>query len=364
MKRILCIVDAMNTGGAETFLMKLYRALDKSSYQMDFIASDKGFYDKEIACLGGRVFLIPMRTKDFIGAMNGIRKIVHRGKYQCVLKLGSTPIVALDLLAAKIGGAKILAVRSCNAYAEDNCLYRLLNGLLRPLFNCLTDVRIAPSDLAGEFTFGQKAVEKGDVFFLHNAIDLKQFTYDEEKRHELKLSLNIQGKKVFGHIGRFSNQKNHDFLIEIFDRIHLREANSVLVLVGTGSLESAIRQKVKEKGLDDAVLFLGIRDDIPKLLSMMDVFVFPSFYEGMPNTVIEAQATGLRCVVSDTITKQADITGLVTYMSLQDSAASWAEQCIKASDSARVDTHELFMKNRYAIDDVAKDFTSILFGDC
>ena len=360
MKRLLCIVDSMNTGGAETFLMKLYRALDKNKYQMDFIVSGDGFYDDEIRKLGGKVFKIPMRTKSLFGAMNAIRKTVKQNKYNCVMKLGSTPIVALDLLAAKIGGATNLIVRSCNANAEEGTIYKIANVILRPLFNYLVDIKIAPSDLAAEFTFGKKAVQKNQVFFLHNAIDLNVFKYDLDGKNRLIKELNLQGKRIYGHIGRFSNQKNHRFLIDIFEKIYLQQPDSVLILIGQGELEDDIKKIVKQKHLENAIIFLGVRKDIPQILSLMDVFIFPSFYEGMPNTIIEAQATGLNCVISDTITKQAKLTDLLTYMSLEKGATEWAKVCLSINVEKREDTHEQFIKQRYTINDVVYDFTNIV----
>lgn len=361
MKRLLCIVDSMNTGGAETFLMKLYRALDRNQYQMDFIVSANGFYDEEIIKMGGKIFSIPMRTKHFFCAMKSIKNIVKQYNYSHILKLGSTPIVVFDLIAAKLGGAKRLAVRSCNADAEENLLYRIANIILKPIFLNLTDVKIAPSDLAAEFTFGKKAVEEGHVFFLHNAIDLDLFKYDENIRSKYISDFNTYGKCVYGHIGRFSNQKNHSFLIDVFKEICNYDSNSILLLVGTGELENEIKNKVKQLQLDDKVIFLGVRKDIPQLLSLMDVFVFPSLYEGMPNTVVEAQATGLHCIVSDTITKQANFTGLVKYLSLSNSVLDWAHECLVAEKN-RIDTHDLFVENRYTINNVVLDFVNCIYG--
>ena len=138
----------------------------------------------------------------------------------------------------------------------------------------------------------------------------------------MRKDFNIEGKFVVGHIGRFSYQKNHNFLIDIFAEIRKKNSDAVLLLVGDGELKGQIQNKVNQLGLDNSVIFAGIRKDIPALLSAMDVYVFPSFYEGMPNTVIEAQATGLPCVISDRITKEAGITSLVQYMPI-DKIESW-----------------------------------------
>ena len=363
MERILCIVDSLNTGGAETFLMKLRRALEKDKYQIDFISSDKGYYDEEVINNGGLVHYIPFRTKKPITSFIMIKNIVKCGDYNIVIKLGSTPIAAIDLLAAKKGGAKILGLRSCNSFAEDGFIYKTINIICRPLLKSVVNLKIAPSDLAAIFTFGEQAYKNKEVNILHNAVDLDYFKFDKIKRSETRKLLGIsEGDTVYGHIGRFSNQKNHTFLIDIFKNIKDKDDNAKFVLVGTGELESQIKNKVKNYGLSNDVLFLGVRDDIPNLLSAFDLFVFPSFYEGMPNTVVEAQATGLPCIISDTITRQSNITGLVDFLSIDLPAEDWAEKCVN-HNKKRVNTTNILQKSGYNIDIIVKDFLKMTVGD-
>ena len=214
--------------------------------------------------------------------------------------------------------------------------------------------------LAPPRAFGKSSVINGEVVFLHNAIDLDVYKYGSKARVEYINEFNTYGKRVYGHIGRFSNQKNHAFLIDIFKEICIEQPNSILLLIGSGELEPEIRNKVNNLHLKDKVIFLGVRKDIPQLLSLMDVFIFPSLYEGMPNTVIEAQATGLHCIISSTITQQANFTGLVKYVSLSNSASVWARECIDVNID-RVDTHDVFVNNRYTINDVVNDFINCIF---
>lgn len=363
MERILCIVDSLNTGGAETFLMKLRRALDKSDYQIDFIASDKGYYDEEVVSSGGLVHYIPFRTKQPIGAFTMIKKIVNHGNYKIVLKLGSTPIAALDLLAAKKGGAKILGLRSCNSFADEGIVYKIINTMCKPLLKSVVNLKIAPSDLAAIFTFGEQSYKNNEVHILHNAVDLDYFKFDKIKRDEMRKSLGIsQNNTVYGHIGRFSNQKNHTYLIDIFKNIKDKDLNAKFVLVGTGELESQIKDKVDKYNLSNDVMFLGVRSDIPDILSAFDLFVFPSFYEGMPNTVVEAQATGLPCIISDTITRQSNITGLVEFLSIDVDPKVWAEKCV-SHKKTRVDTTNILQNSGYNIDVIVKDFLKMTVGD-
>lgn len=360
MKRLLCIVFSLNAGGAETFLMKIFRSLPAEDYQMDFIVSEAGgCYEQEVLDRGCLIHGIPRRTDDPCGALLSIKRIIRKYNYQHVLKLGDKPVSSLDLIAARIGGAKCLAMRSCNALTGLSWRSRIINAFLRPIMNVVANVKIAPSMLAAEFTFGKRCAHR-DVHILHNGVDLKVFHYDTEDRKKIRQEFSLDGKLVVGHIGRFHKQKNHRFLLEVFSQIRALREDAVLLLVGVGDLENEIRDQVRSLGLEGSVIFTGLRFDIPQLLSAMDVFVFPSFHEGMPNTVIEAQATGLPCVIADTITPEADITGLVQYLSLDLSPEVWAQRALSAVTPERADTTQAFLDHGYDIDSVAKELLRLL----
>ncbi len=354
----------MNTGGAETFLMKIYRALDKTKYQMDFCVNTKeNFYAEEIERLGGKIFVIPTKSESVKKFKNALTKIVKENGYKSVLRIASNGMSFMDIKVAKKAGAEILAVRSSNSSDGGGLKSYIAHKFGRLLYGRYVNVKIAPSDLAAEYTFGKKAYRSGDVNILHNAIDLSVFHYNEEGREEIRCEFNVKDDEIlFGHIGRFDEQKNHSFLLEVFKSILYRKPNSKLMLVGKGDLEEKIREKAKELDILEKIIFTGVRSDIPKLLSAMDCFVFPSFYEGMPNTVIEAQSTGLPCVIADTITMEADITGLVEYLPLENSEI-WADTIISKLSHERKDTREDFKKYRYDIESTVGDFTKLVFAE-
>ena len=357
MKRILCILSSLDAGGAETFLMKVYRALDLNEYQMDFVVSvDGGCYTKEVLDRGGRIYKIPERTKDFFGAFKGIKKAVKENCYDTVLKLAENSLSVTDMIAAKSGGAKNLAVRSCNAPTNLSLKDKILHYSLRPLLNLVSTVKLAPSDLAGEFMFGKKS----KCHIINNGVDLDFFRFDEEEKERIRKEFGIENKLLVGHVGRYTRQKNHEFLLNVFSEIAKKREDAVLMLVGKGELEDDIKKRIDELQLKDKVILTGQRFDIPQLLSAMDVFVFPSFFEGMPNTVIEAQATGLPCVIADTITKEADITGLVKYLTLEKSPESWADAALKCAEEKRRCTKEDFRKHGYDIKSVAENLLKLI----
>lgn len=362
MKRVLCIVSSLNTGGAETFLMKLYRTFDRNSYQMDFVVNEAGIYDEEVKNLGGKIYTTPLRTKHPINSFFALKRIVKENKYEYVLKLCDTPIGIVDVLATKLGGARRVGVRSCNASANIGMFRKVACYVLRPLLNKISDYKLAPSELAARFTFGDKEVDKGKVQLLHNGIDINAYQFSKEQRDEIRRLYSIDKDTfVVGHIGRFSKQKNHIFLIEVFSEIIKKRTDSVLLLVGCGELEKQIKDITEKYGLLDKVVFTGVRSDIPALLSAMDVFVFPSFYEGMPNTVIEAQTNGLPCVISDTITQEAGITKSVTFISLKEDAEKWAEKVVVQNRISVEESEKALSSAGYSIDDVSNRFCEIVF---
>lgn len=365
MKRVLCIVGGMNAGGAETFLMKVYRALDKTKYQMDFAVaiSDKGYYDDEIDSLGGKIYHIPPKTKNPIKSFNAIRKLVKENKYEYVLRTSQHSLSALELLAARFGGAKTRVFRSSNSNTVSKSKKQmLLHKLCAFMPRRFANVRIAPSTEAADFMYGKNSVTKGRAQILKNAVDLNEYCFVMENREKIRKDFNIEKKKIIGHIGRFTAQKNHVFLIDIFHEIHKKDAETRLLLIGKGEHEKDVRSKVKDLDLEDSVIFAGVRADVPALLSAMDVFVMPSLYEGMPNTVIEAQATGLPCIIADTITREANITGLVKYLPLENPEL-WATAALDAVSEERADTKAAFIENKYDVESTARDFVKLVFGE-
>lgn len=365
VKRLLCIVGAMNAGGAETFLMKLYRNMDRSKYQMDFCVfnSQKGSYDDEITQMGGRIFHCTPKSSNPIKSFLELKKVVKENKFESVLRISQHSLSAMELIAAKLGGARKTIFRSSNSASCGGKGSQIIHKICQPIVKCFSDVKIAPSTEAAEFMFGKKCVEKGTATLLKNAVDVDLFEYSYDERIKQKAELGIEDKFIVGHIGRFQEQKNHKFLIDVFKNILKKKENACLLLVGgNGELLEQTKEYVNQSGLENKVLFLGNRSDVPKLLSAFDVLVFPSFFEGMPNVVIEAQAAGLPCLISDRITLEADITGLVKHFSLEKTANEWAEEAIALCTSfERRSYKEEFFAAGYDIEAVVQKFVNLVF---
>lgn len=364
MKRLLCIVSAMNAGGAETFLMKMYRKLDTSKYQMDFCVNiqEKGLYDEEIKELGGRIFYVPPKSQGTRVFKQELRKVIRDNQYKYVMRITSNAMGFWDLKIAKDAGAEVCIARSSNSGDAEGIIAKVAHYIGKILYANSIDVKIAPSDLAAIYTFGKKDFKNGDIHILHNALDLNVYKFMKTKRENIRNQFEIDEDTILvGHVGRFMAQKNHAFLLKIFNYFHKKHCKSKLLLVGDGELKDSIEMEVTMLGLRDSVIFTGVRSDIPDILSAMDIMLLPSLYEGMPNTVIEAQATGLPCVISSTITREADVTGLVRYVPIDKGVECWEKQMLELFGIKRNNTTHKMLDAGYSIDTEVLRFTEMVF---
>lgn len=350
-KRVLLVSTTMDRAGAETLIMNIYRSIDRTRVQFDFIlhCNYKSDYEDEIVAMGGRVFKLPpyriinehsfrKAYREFFKA-HPEYKVIHAHIY-------NTASIFLDE-ANKCGLHTIAHSHSTSNGTGPKAWFR--NYLHRNLYK-IAEYRFACSEQAGKWLYRNKA----DFTVVRNGIDTSRFSFDIERRKKERANLGIaDGTTVLGHVGRFVSVKNHDRLINIFSNYHKRNPNSVLVLVGTGELEEQIRAKVSDLGLQNSVVFTGSRNDVESLLCAMDVFMFPSIYEGFPVTLVEAQCNGLPCVVSDVITDEVDIAGLMKKVSLAADDNNWSDAIENAQKKDRKDCSETIRKAGYEIKDIA-----------
>lgn len=363
VKRLLCIVGGMNAGGAETFLMKIYRSLDRSKYQMDFCVSkqEKGFYDDEILSMGGKIIHTTAKTKNPIASFKSIYNIIKSNHYKYVMRISQHSLSALELFAAKMGGAEVRVFRSSNSKTMQSGLNAFLHRVFKFLPKSVANVKIAPSIPAAEFMFGKNCIKRGEVLFLNNGIALDEFSYNQTFRQSVRQELGLKDELLLGHIGRFTTQKNHKFLLQVFKNTLQKRPDAHLILVGEGELEKSIKDEVELMGLVDRVHFMGIRKNINAILSAMDIFVFPSLWEGMPNVVIEAQANGLPCVISDTITSEVKICPNVTLVSLNNTD-QWVDKLVNDSNREASENNQKLLRERgYDIKQVSDIFINSVF---
>lgn len=333
MKRILNITGGMAPGGVESFIMNVYRNVDREKVQFDFIVHKKvdGDFIPEIEAMGGKVFLAPRKSKHPFKNLKMIKDTVKAGNYAAVIRHSANAYCVLDLKAAKSGGAKKVIFHSHSTSTKLKTIHKFFRGMMKTV----PTERFACSNNAGRWMYGD-----ADFKVICNAIDIKKYAFNKEKQDELRKEFGLLGKKVFIHVGNLRAPKNHLFLISFFEKVVRNNSDAVLLLVGEGEERANIEAKISELGIEENVKLLGLRHDIPELLNMADVFFLPSVYEGLPVSVIEAQAAGLKCLISDVITEDVVVTDLVTRMSLDRSLEDWANQALELSKDYSRDNQE------------------------
>ncbi|HFI0789867.1 TPA: glycosyltransferase family 1 protein [Streptococcus suis] len=346
--RVVQIIGKWLGGGVESVVMNYYRHIDRTKIQFDFICDEDSTNIPygEIEKMGGKVILIPPYQKVF-KYHNKLKEVLKSGGYKIVHSHINT-LSVFSLFAAKCAGVPVRIAHSHSTTNKKEKKKNLLKQVLRPFSKVFATDYMCCSELAGRWLFGNKEYDNGNVYLLNNAIDLDKFKYDEEKRKKKRKELNIEDSTiVIGHVGRFVEQKNHRFLIDIFNEVHKQKENSILLLAGQGPLMEEMKEKVRNLGLEKNVKFLGQRYDINELYQAFDVFCLPSLYEGLPVVGVEAQATGLLCIFSDDMTKETKVLDTTEFLSLNQSVEEWAYTILKK--------YKLFKRKNYTNEISKKD---------
>lgn len=320
--RVLQVVPNMQAGGLETLIMNLYRNIDRSKVQFDFLVHYKGqyFYDQEIKDLGGRIYHLSVREDNnilkYIKDLDNFFK--NHTEYNVVHgHMVSTAIFYMYF--AKKYGVKLRILHSHNTNTNTG-IKGFTKAQLAKVAPHFANKYFACGEEAGKFLYKNKK-----FFIFNNGIDLNKFKFDSQIRKKYRHDLNIEDKLVIGHIGRFNMQKNHQFLIKIFNELQKIKTNSELLLIGDGELKNKIMDEVKELGLEEKVKFLGVREDTQNLYQAMDIFLLPSFFEGFPVVAVEAQDSGLPIIASSNITREINLTPQVSFYSLNRTPKEWAD---------------------------------------
>lgn len=334
--RVLNVLGTTNLGGAESRVMELYRALDRDKVQFDFLVhtGKEGQYSEEIRRLGGRIYSVPrFRLLNLLSYKKALRKFFREHHEFAAVHGHMTSTASIYLPVAKKAGIPVTIAHARSAGVSPG-LKGLATRMLRYPLKYRADYCFTCSAEAAEAVYGRKWVEKGNVWTIPNAIDPQRFVFDAAVRAQVREELGLKDQFVIGHVGRFGFMKNHTFLVDIFAELCKMRDDAALVLIGKGELEGKIREKAGSMGLSDKVFFLGNRFDVERYYQAFDYFVFPSTFEGLPGSVAEAQASGLCCLVSDKVTREAALTGLVTYKSIGEPAANWAGEIMRNTKAA------------------------------
>ncbi len=353
--RILQIFgEPFANGGQESYIMNMYRHLDRERVQFDFFTPfelQNEALREEIESLGGHITAAgyPFDVNNNRYFREGVTAYLSENPAPIVhIHSGSTYALMVGAkVAYKCGAHHVIVHSHCGGFV--NLKYRVVRALsYAPLLRYPTDY-FACSHLAAKWKFPTPVIKQNRYTVLKNAVDTRVFHYNPALREKTRADLGLEDKLVVGHIGRFALQKNHRYLIEIFAALASQEPRAHLVLVGEGELEAEVREQVAALGLEERVSFLGIRRDINALMNAMDVFLLPSFFEGLPVVGVEAQATGLPVVTSTGVTPEFPLSDLVTYIPLSDTPEVWAAQVVKSAALPRRNTTEEIIASGYDV---------------
>jgi glycosyltransferase involved in cell wall biosynthesis len=312
--------------------MNYYRHIDRSKVQFDFLTHGvpDAATQAEVEALGGSITVITPKSTSVWRNLRETRHHLNPSTPHGVVHVHTaSPTSFVYLLAAMFAGKR---VRVAHSHATDlettaGSLQHRIHRVLQPVLRWAATDLLACSRAAGDWLFGINA--RRSVRVLPNAIDVGDFRFSPMARKELRRLLDLEDRMVVGHIGRFAEQKNHQFLIKIFEEVVRLEPAAVLVLVGDGPFMAGVQAQVKAAGMEDSVRFLGLRGDVPGLLQAMDLFLLPSQFEGLPLVLVEAQAAGLPCLASSIVTDEVRLTGLLEFLDLADEPTVWAARAIE-----------------------------------
>lgn len=362
--RALHVVHTMNRGGMESRIMDMYRRQNREALQCDFYieSGEKGAFDEEILSLGGRVYYANGPHLFNVPRFTKFRKFLSNHKdYKLVYSYNQW--AGWYLKQAKKFNIPLRNAGSMTSL-QTKSLKNTVKNVVKRNVNKYANYRFAVSLKAAQWLFGDKAVANGEVSIWPNAIDTERYAFSDEKREKARTCLRLSESYVVMHVGNIRFEKNHQFLIRVFEEIKKKHKNAKLVLAGGGSLER-LKPMMDSLGVSEDVIHLGIRDDVPELLQAADAFVFPSLYEGFPGAVLEAEASGVKCLISDSITEEVLLTENIRAISLKRQPREWAEELDKITDvdrrtawrivkDAGFDVNDLVIKQEELIETVTR----------
>lgn len=350
--RILHMIGSLNFGGSQTMVLNLYRAIDRNRVQFDFVLDhphERALAD-QVEMLGAKIYIMPpFNGKNFIQIRRVWDQFFREHPEYKILHSHVRSYASVYLPIAKKHGIRTI-IHSHNT-SNGSSLKALLKAALQYPLRYQADYFFSCSEEAGKWLFGEKIVYSQRHTVLKNSIDVDKYRYNEKNRETYRQMLGLTDKYVCVNVARFHPQKNHIFLLNMFSELHQKRPESLLLLVGDGEMRSVIESQIREMGLEQDVILLGNRNDIPQLLQAADVFLFPSLWEGLGIVAVEAQAAGLSCVCSDNVPKLAKVTENCVFLPLQEDL--WVKECLKDIPE-RIDTYNQIVSSGYDIHESAK----------
>lgn len=329
--RVLQVIRHMNVGGAETFLMNVYRNIDRKKVQFDFLVTGKGFFDEEIRQLGGKIYYMNYITE--IGQIKykkQLKTFFKEHPEYTIVHSHIDQVSGIILEAAKEAEVANRIAHSHSTRNTNGLIGKLYKKYLQSKIKQNATVLLACGEEAAKWLYKSQWKE---AIIIKNGVNIEKFKFSEKKRKKIRKELDINDETLLiGHIGRFSKVKNQEFLVKIYKEYERNNHNSLLIMVGKGEEKEKIEKLVNSEHLESKIKFLGLRQDTDSIYSAMDYMIFPSLYEGISIALIEAQISGLKILASDTIDKNTDISGNIEWISLNELPSEWCKHIINVKD--------------------------------
>lgn len=362
--------EPISHGGQEAFVINVLKHINMQGMTIDFLTPyycDNSIYEKEIIERGGKVISlnVPFQPgKNRINIVRPLYKYFRINDYDVVhIHSGSISVLMWASIVAWKCKIKRIIVHSHCAADKRTWKYRAIRLFSLPILKFAPTNYCACSKIAGEWKFSSSICKK-KLIVLNNGVDIEEFSFDKETRKKIRHELNIdESTFVLGHVGRFSFQKNHEFLIRVFEEVKRKMMNVKLILIGTGELMDEIQAQVHELNLSDSVLFLGNVDNVSEFMQAMDVFILPSRYEGLPIVGVEAQTAGLPIIVSENVSKELKLVDDLQYLSLGAGYEKWADEILKCFGRPRVCKKDEIRNAGYDICNTARTIRQLYFSE-
>ena len=356
MVRVLQVVTYMEKGGIENMLMNFYRKIDRTKVQFDFLIHDpnRAEFEDEIESLGGRIYRTPERSlKNFGNYLKGLDEFFRQHTEYKIVHSHMNTLSVFVLRAAKKNGVPVRIAHSHIANDDDGLKGKVKNLLKSQLAKSCTDF-FACGEEAGRYMFGDKLFERGKVCIVKNGVDCEKFSFDETQRENIRSRFGFENSLVLGNVASFQERKNQIFILNMLSQLKKSGINTRLLLVGDGETRALLESEAKRLGIEKDVVFAGVVSDVYNYVQAMDIFVFPSVSEGLPLTIVEAQANGLTIFASDAVSSESDLTGLVEFLPLSLGADGWAEKIKESIPFSRQDKTEKIKEAGYDSETSAK----------
>lgn len=346
----------MNRGGLESLVMDIYRGIDRERIQFDFLTFREipGYFDEEIRSLGGNVhYLSPITIKNFSAVPSRVCSFLKKHPQYKIVHAHLDQWCGIVLKGAKQANTPVRIAHSHSTYLTFN-IENIIRNIIKLPVNKYATHRFAISQKAGIWLFGKKNVGNGNVTIWHNAVNCDKFRYNDDVRKKMRSELDLNDACTIVHVGNLRYPKNPLFLIDIFCDLIKKIPNSKLLSIGKDCMDGQCQRYAEQKKCIDKIMFLGMRSDVAQLLQAGDVFVFPSRWEGFPGAVLEAQAAGLPCVISDAITDEVCLTDNIAQLPINKGTDIWVNKICEFNGSAQADSYNILVQKGFDISVLSK----------